>query len=50
MDRLVVLLAVNGVSCSSSDATDKRELSVSVWYPADIVSKQQTPYLPDSEL
>lgn len=32
------------------DASDKREFSVSVWYPADAVSAPASPYLPDVEL
>ena len=33
----------------TEDANDKREFSVSVWYPADSRSRPSTPYLPDFE-
>jgi hypothetical protein len=33
----------------TEDASDKREFSVSVWYPTDVVSKPEAPYLPDFE-
>jgi predicted dienelactone hydrolase len=32
------------------NASDKREFGVSVWYPAEEGSKQETPYLPDLQL